>query len=350
MAQSSHFKRYRVLIVDDSEVACDMLSALFSMATDFDIVGIARNGQEGVEMARRLAPDLITMDLHMPVMNGYDAVEQIMADTPASILVITSFREAETAFRCINLGALDLMDKPDLDCLNDAQFIRNFLDQGRLLASTKVIRRPMVRRKPVIIPKSLFTRPMAGTADHLVAIASSTGGPQALNLLLSAIPADFPAAILIVQHLAAGFEGGLVTWLNKSTSLQVELATENAPLQAGRVLIAPPGTHVGVNDDRSVKFIKAAPVAGHRPSAKFLFEGAAGVYGPECTGVILTGMGGDGAEALGHIKMAGGLTIAQDQGSCIIYGMPKVAVDLGTAKEIVALNEIPARLIDWVGN
>ncbi len=350
MTVSDAMRRYRVLIVDDSEVACDMLSALFSMATDFDIVGIARNGREGVEMAKRLAPDLITMDLHMPVMNGYDAVEQIMADTPASILVITSFREAETAFRCINLGALDLMDKPDLDCLNNAQFIRDFLDQGRLLASTRVIRRPMVRRKPVIIPKTLFTKPLAGTADHLVAIASSTGGPQALNQLLSAIPDSFPASILIVQHLAAGFENGLVSWLKKATELDIELATDGAPLLAGKVFIAPPGQHVGVNDDRSVRFIKADPVAGHRPSAKFLFEGAAGVYGPECTGVILTGMGGDGAEALGHIKMAGGLTIAQDQDSCIIYGMPKVAVDLGTAKEIIPLADIPARLIDWVGN
>ena len=349
---------YRVLIVDDAELAVDMLSTIFSYSTDFSVVGIARNGREGVEMAQQLSPDLITMDLHMPIMDGYDAVEEIMSKAPASIFVITSHREAETAFRCINSGALEVMDKPDLDCLKNPTFIRRFLDQARLLASTKVIRRPCSRRK---IPQPVSSKaispvsskalsPVPARADHLLAIASSTGGPQALHRIFVSLPKDFPAAILVVQHLAKGFERGLVSWLSKASKVSVKLAEDKDVLRAGTIFIAPPDIHVGVGEDRCVRYIDAEPIAGHRPSAKYLFESGADVYGPECTGLILTGMGSDGAKALGQIKLAGGLTLAQDEQSSIIYGMPKVAVELGSAKEVISIDSIPSRLIDWVGN
>jgi len=344
---------FRVLVVDDSDVARDILCMLFGMSTDFEVVAVASDGRQAVQLAERLAPDLITMDLHMPVMDGFEAVEHIMASHPAAILVITSYREAETAFRCINLGALDVIDKPDLDCLDSPTFVHDFLDQARLLASTRVIRRPMLRHGTPASPRPLpvvtvSVRPTSGRAAHLVAIAASTGGPQALSQVLSGLPHEFPAAVLIVQHLAAGFEDGLVSWLGTTTSLPVALAVHGAPLVAGHVFVARPGQHVGVDDFRSIQFIDAAPVAGHRPSAKFLFETAAAVYGPECTGVILTGMGDDGAEALGHIKMTGGLTIAQDEASSTIYGMPKVAAELQTAGDILPIGAIADRITRWV--
>jgi len=339
----------RILIVDDSEMACDMLCALFSQGDDFEVVGCAHDGRQGVEMAKRLTPDLITMDLHMPTMTGYEAVERIMAHHPAAILVITSYREAETAFRCINLGALDVMDKPDLDSVNDADFVETFLSQARLLASTKVIRRPMSRALAAKSkPKATIAKVPKEMAKHLVAVASSTGGPLALSRLLAGLPMDFSAPILVVQHLAPGFEDGLVSWLGSVGPLDVSIAVSGEALLPAHVYMARPGVHLAVDDERRVVFPDEPPERGHRPSAKYLFESAARVFGVECTGVILTGMGSDGAKELGDIRAAGGLTIAQDEATSAIYGMPRAAVSLGSAKEVLALESIGPRLVEWV--
>ena len=379
---------YKVLIIDDSDVAREMLLSIFALSNDFSVIGVAKDGKEGVEKACRLQPDLITMDLHMPVMDGYEAVERIMSREPAPILVITSYKEAETAFRCIALGALDVIDKPGLYDLDDDAFVEEFLDRARLFASTRVIRRiaashyrddvederisqdSVLAEPPKVLPSPLVSdpyirkavpspggigstslsgaSPVGEVAFHLVAIASSTGGPQALCEILSQFPSDFPAAILIVQHLSAGFEEGFATWLDGHTDLSVAIALDGAPLLTGSVLIAPPGKHVVVSESRTVQYWPAPPVASHIPSAKFLFESAASVYGPQATGVILTGMGSDGSQEIGAIKKAGGLTIAQDEATSIIYGMPGVASQLGTVGEIRPLEEIAERIISWV--
>jgi len=402
---------YKVLIVDDSDVARQLLMSIFALSDDFLVVGVAENGQQGFEKACSLRPDLITMDLHMPVMNGYKAVEIIMSEQPAPIMVITSYKESETAFRCIALGALDVLDKPGLYDLEDTFFIDEFLDRARLLATTRVIRRISSGLKKDSTPSGCnrdnvspdcsresgespakskqisaemsreaqnidaveFSATTNGfsisvdsdrafdsgisfdsagitnlASEHLVAIASSTGGPQALCEFLKDIPADFPAAILIVQHLSAGFEEGFALWLSGHTPLNVKIAEDGELLSSGSVLIAPPGKHVIVTQGRLVKFHEALPVASHKPSAKFLFESAALVYGAQATGVILTGMGSDGSVEIGEIKKAGGLTIGQDEETSIIYGMPGVAAKLGTVTEILPVEKIAPRVVSWV--
>jgi two-component system chemotaxis response regulator CheB len=370
---------YKVLIVDDSDVARQMLLAIFALSDDFSVIGVAENGQDGFEKTCRLKPDLVTMDLHMPVMDGYEAVERIMYTEPVPILVITSYKEAETAFKCIALGALDVIDKPGLYDLDDDSFVEEFLDRARLFATTRVIRRiaasyyrDQVTIKPqaaslsesdALITDSDYVEVVSSVnptissvneplknraAFHLVAIASSTGGPQALCEILSGLPPDFPAAVLIVQHLSAGFEDGFAKWLGGHTELPVQVAWDGAPLIPGTVLIAPPGKHVIVSESKIVKYFDAPPVASHIPSARYLFESAAAVYGSQSTGVILTGMGADGSEEIGRIKNAGGLTIGQDEASSVIYGMPGVAAKLGTVSEIRPIEEIAGRIVSWV--
>lgn len=367
---------HKVLIVDDSDLARQMLLSIFAVSDDFSVVGIAENGKDGLEKACLLKPDLITMALHMPVMDGYEAVEQIMSTVPVPILVITSSTEAEAAFKCVALGALDVIDKPAFYNLDDDSYVQRFLERARLFATTKVHRMIVSShcRYPVEPPEiseqaasqaeascSEFSvdtcQSIVSTSDdifedrpaeNLVAIASSTGGPQALCQLLSTLPPDFPAAILIVQHLSAGFEEGFATWLGRHTELAVSVALDGAPLLPGTVLLAPPGKHIVISESKMVKYYNAPPVASHIPSARYLFESAAAVYGPRSTGVILTGMGSDGSEEIGRIQSAGGLTIGQDEASSIIFGMPGVAAKLGTVTEIMPLEDIAERIVGWV--
>ena len=363
---------YKVLIVDDSDVARQLLMSIFALSDDFTVIGVACDGREGFDKACRLKPDLITMDLHMPVMDGYESVERIMSEVPAPIMVITSYKEAETAFRCIALGALEVIDKPGLYDLEDDSFVEDFLDRARLLATTRVIRRiasPGMRdvkgslhdlesfpEKPysqnihvypghdIPVPERLSD----DRAEHLLAIASSTGGPQALCEILKRLPETFPAAVLIVQHLSAGFEEGFASWLGSHSTLPVAVAGDGDPLLPGQVLIAPPGKHIVVSSSRNVEYFDSPPVASHIPSARFLFESAAEVYGSECTGVILTGMGADGSKEIGLVKSAGGLTIAQDEATSVIFGMPGVASRLGTINEVLPLGRIADRIVKWV--
>lgn len=348
-------RRLRVLIVDDSEMACDLIELLFSQSAEFEVVGRAANGQEALAMNEELHPNLITMDLHMPVMDGYEAVEHIMASAPVPILVITSYREAETAFRCINLGAVEVMDKPTLEQINDETFVKRFLSEARFLAGTRVISRPRLRhRSPPPDeetprnPEPPPPPPIAwGSPRRLVTIATSTGGPKALSLLLAELPPDFPCGILVVQHLEAGFEGGLIKWLAGCTELPVLLAVDGASIPPGVVCFAPPGRHLHVTEHHCIRLGDEPSIGGHRPSARHLFSSAALAYGPNCAGVILTGMGDDGAKELGLIREAGGLTIAQDEASCVLFGMPRVAAELGTAERILSLDRIAETLVTW---
>mgnify|MGYP001587503488 FL=1 len=339
-------------MVDRFTASRDLFTKIFAVSTDFTLVGQTSSGQRAIKLVKRLQPDLVILDPHCLDDGGYETVSDILQERKVAILVVTTSAQAETAYRCLELGALEVVSKPDDKCKDDPSYIRDFLNHARMLVATSTVRLPNDKKK-VNRNSGIFSThmPKRGLpADFIVTIAASTGGPQALSQLLGALPRSLPAAVLIVQHLGVGFEEGLISWLDSTSSLDVKLAKNGLPLLVGTVYVCPPDYHLAVTKRRSVELVDEEPVAGQKPSATYLFESGAAVFGSRCTGVILTGMGGDGAEALDDIRLAGGLTIAQDEATSAVYGMPRVAAELGSAREILSLAEIAPRLVSWLGS
>jgi two-component system chemotaxis response regulator CheB len=351
-------------------VARTLLVSILESDPGLSVVGQATNGREAVEMAARLQPDVITMDVHMPVMDGLEATRQIMERTPRPIVFVSANdpKEVRGSFRALEAGALAVLGKPNGPTSPD------FPRQAAELKSTVkamsgmrvVTRRP--RRDvgaPPSAPPDGLARPLgAGGAPapepdvfrelpaaeqrrvDLVAIGSSTGGPAALAKILGALPADLPVPVLVVQHITPGFDRGLAEWLDGISPLTVGLARDGQPLRPGEVLIAPCDSHLGVSSaNRTAVLAQGGAVDGHRPSATQLFTSVARAYGRHVLGVILTGMGEDGATGLVSVQQAGGWIVAQDEASCVVYGMPAAAVARGVVNEQVALDDVASTIL-----
>jgi two-component system chemotaxis response regulator CheB len=340
----------RILIVEDTLVARELLVSILQSVPGLQVVGTARNGVEGVRLAKRLKPDVITMDIHMPEMDGFEATRQIMAETPRPVVMISASLnkdERHLTFNALQAGALSVLEKPTID---DPPEVYDYLaTQLKLMAEVKVVRRwsdtkPRIR-KPEPIPEPPTFKRNGKSKIQLVAIASSTGGPGVLGTILKSLPADFPVPILIVQHITAGFAEGLATWLNQQTPLEVRLARHADELETGQVLIAPDNYHMRVNSMGLISLDKGAPEHGLRPAANRLFDSVARVYGATAIGVILTGMGSDGAEGLRTLRETGAHTIAQDQATSVVFGMPAVAIELGAAEQVLPTNKIAGSIM-----
>lgn len=354
----------RVLVVDDSPLFADAITGILEADPGYQVVGVASHGRQAVEMTRRLRPAVITMDVHMPVMGGLEAIDAIMADTPTPILVVTSDPRASTGqelhFEALRRGALDVHPKPQAWPGSQADQ-RALREQLRLLSRVAVVRHLAGHRhlwRAERVGNWRDSRPPAAAAatpplwpDHVeaprgrvVAIAASTGGPAALAKILEALPADFPAPVLITQHIAVGFSESFASWLDGVSPLEVTLARQGEPLRDGAVLVAPDGVHLKVTPQGRVDLDAGPPIDGHRPSGTALLSSVAQVYGPRGVGLILSGMGADGARGLEELRRAGGVTLAQDEASCVVFGMPKVALETHAASRAVALAEIPRAL------
>lgn len=348
----------RVLITDDSPAIALLLRALFEREADFSVVGVACNGQEAVQQVLALKPDVVTMDIRMPQMDGFEATRQIMAHQPTPIVVISSGvddEELRTTFRAIEAGALAVIEKPPGP--QDPAFARirrELVDTVRAMAEVKVIRRrhrpAPAAVTPLAAPLSRFTTD--STSPEVLAIGCSTGGPAALQLILSRLPAGFPLPILVVQHMSPGFVGGLLHWLQGSTALRLQLAQEAQPLLPGQVYFAPDGQHLQLQRgaDGLLSRLSADPaVNGFRPSATVLLRAVAEVCGPRSIGLLLTGMGDDGAAGLLAMRHAGAHTLAQDEASSVVFGMPGSAIALGAVDEVLPLQRMVAALLLRVG-
>jgi two-component system chemotaxis response regulator CheB len=329
----------RVLVADDSELFRDVLARVIVAEPGFEVVALAADGNAAAAYARTVKPDVITMDLHMPDADGFSGIARIMAETPTPILVLTANRAEAVGFRALSLGALDILEKPhattDLD--DYGRLLRSRL---RLLAGVKVIRHVRGLRERAA-QRAART---AGRAD-LVAIGASLGGPRALATLLRGLPAGFPAPIAVVQHIADGFTEGLASWLASESRLDVRTARDGDRLRPGRVLVAPTGRHLLVADGVA-RLSDAPPVDTFKPSVTPLFLSAASAYGPRACGVILTGMGRDGADGLRAIKEAGGPTLAQDEATSAVFGMPRAAIELGAVDRVLPLDEVARALVE----
>lgn len=324
----------KVLVVDDSATAREVLIHLINSSSDMRVVGAATDGVEAVEMAERLRPDIITMDIIMPRVGGPEAIERIMHSAPTPIVVVTGntiTEEVRATFESLESGALAIIPRPvgvDPKGLEAEQLLRTL----RLMSEIKVVRR--LKRRPA--RSALAGGGYAEAQAHafrVVAIGASTGGPSALKTILSELRKDFPVPVLVVQHIAPGFVDGFVTWLRDSAAMSVELARHGEPLAPGRIYVAPDGAHLGVDRDERIALIvpPSKSVGALCPSAGYLFESMVRVYGPQAVGVLLTGMGRDGADGLLAMKRAGAITIAQDKESSVIHGMPGEAIALGAA-------------------
>ena len=337
------------LIAEDSPTTAELLCRMLESDPEIRVVGTAPNGERAVAMTRELRPNVVVMDVHMPLLNGFEATQRIMTEVPTPIVIVSStinVHETAVSMRALELGALALLEKPVAP--NHPEFddmCRRFVATVRALSGVKVVRRWTTTASGVSRRPS--ARPAAPIAE-IVAVAASTGGPAALYRLLSSVPPDFDAPILIVQHMSPGFVEGFAEWLNGGTRLSVCVARNKARLEPGRVYVAPDDCQLGLSDATTIDVSGTLPIDGFRPSGTHLFRSVGAAYGKKALGIILTGMGRDGVEGLRALREAGGRVVAQDEASSIVFGMPGVTVAEGIAHDVLPLEVIGPRLGEWV--
>jgi two-component system chemotaxis response regulator CheB len=338
-----------VLVVEDSPVAREFLVYILDSDPEIKVVGIATNGKRALEALKDIKPGVITMDIHMPEMDGFEATRRIMQTSPTPIVIVTASldpREVGTSFRAIEAGALAVVARPQ--GLGHPEFesnARELIQTVKLMSEVKVVKR-WNRARVVPLAPAVREIDVDGARGEIevVAIGASTGGPIALQTLLSGLPKDFPAPVLIVQHIAMGFTDGFVRWLNQTSCLPVHLAAHGEAMLSGHVYVAPDGFQMGLNINGRIVLSHDPPEYSLRPSVSFLFRSVAEVYEGKAVGVLLTGMGKDGAVELQLMKKRGAITFAQDAESSVVHGMPGEAIKLEAATYVLPPPKIAAAL------
>jgi two-component system chemotaxis response regulator CheB len=338
-------RRLRVLIVDDSPLHRQILTGVLIRDPGLEIAGYAANGIEAIKAVEQLRPDVITMDDRMPIMGGLEAARRIMRHCPTPIVMVTAaggVRGRDVTDAALAAGVLAVQDKRALassDALAASELVRVVTS----MAAVRLVRR---RREPTLPPGTVLPglRAVTRRGPEVVAIGASTGGPQAIRAIVSRLPANFPWPILVVQHTTAGYSNTLVDWLRAETPLKVEIARDGQAFDRPGIYVAPTERHMVVRA-RHLVLLDTPPSSLHRPSATVLFQSVARAYGAHAIGVLLTGMGDDGAVGLSEMKQAGALTIAQDELSSVVFGMPAEAIRLGAADHILPPESIPAVLL-----
>lgn len=337
MGDDSRPRRVKVLVVEDSLVVRKHLLHILGRDPEIEVIGTAGDGQEALTLLDRLQPDVITMDIVMPRMNGFDATRRIMETHPVPIVIISgSYEPAEvsTTFEAVAAGAVAFIQRPAGAGSPDAEGeAATLLRTVKLMAEVKVVRR-WPRRGAGAAPDQTVQAAQSAPVS-LIAIGASTGGPAVVQTILARLPADLPASVLVVQHIDQGFVGGFVTWLQGSSALPILLVSDGERVQPGHVYVAPPGRHTGVTASGTFELGDGPPEHGMRPSVSSLFRTLARSHGARAAGVLLTGMGRDGAEELRMMKDAGAVTIAQDEASSVVFGMPGEAIRLGAARYVL---------------
>ena len=340
----------KVLIVDDSRVQQEFLAHILTSDPDIEIVGFAGSGDEAIEKTRLKKPDIITMDIHMPGMDGYEATRAIMETVPVPIVIVSSSlkaKEVAGTFKSLEAGALAVVYTPP--GMEDPDFLRarkELIRIVRLMSEVKVIRRfPRVIRKSQITESVEWTKVKDRKPMKIIAIGASTGGPMALQTIFSRLPGDLPVPVLVVQHIAKGFIKGFKEWLASSSSVNIKIAEDNEPLEAATIYLAPDDYHMELSSDFKIKLNDLPPENGLRPSVNYLFRSVAKHAGSEASGILLTGMGKDGAEGLKTMKEIGASTFIQNQESSVVFGMPGEALRIGAADQALPPEAIAEVLV-----
>jgi two-component system chemotaxis response regulator CheB len=348
---SSEHVAATVLVVDDSAFMRRMIAQIIDASPEFRVIGVARNGLDALRQIHALNPQIVTLDVEMPELDGLQTLGYIMSETPRAVVVLaatTTAGSVDLTLRCLELGAVDFVRKPSgpisLDLANVSERLFHALRAAAQvnLASVRALGRP------AYVPPAPRRRPPAAAAGA-VGIACSTGGPRALAEVIPALPAELDAAVLVVQHMPRGFTRSLASRLDSMSRMHVTEATDGEVVEVNRVYLAPGGQHMRVATDaaglRRIALDESPPVWGVRPSADPLFTSIASHFGRASVGVVLTGMGRDGAEGLFAIREAGGAAIVQDRASSTIYGMPLAALQRAGADRIAPLSEVAASIV-----
>lgn len=340
-------KIIRVMLVDDSGLVRDMIRAILESEPGIVVVGEASNGVEAIAGVASLKPDIVTMDIEMPVMGGLEAIERIMAEHPVPILVVTALTGVRTAFAAISRGALDVIEKPDISIEN----VQTFIHKIRYLAKVDVFAHlNVMKRQSGTVGISVAAVQKSLLKGGIVAIAASTGGPQAIHAILSHLPAIFPFPIVITQHIAGGFTQGMVDWLNSGSPLTVVMASNGACLVPGYVYVNPAEHSMMITGQGMIILGDQDAGQVYHPSCNTLLASVATAYRERAIGLIMSGMGDDGVSGMQAIREAGGATLAQDAASSVIFGMNRLAVERGYIDKIVPLVDITAELMRRVGS
>lgn len=344
-----------VLVVEDSPVACEFLLGILGNDPEIRVVGTACDGEAAVDAMRRIRPHVITMDIHMPRMNGLEATRRIMETTPVPIVIVSgseNLQEVETTFDAMEAGAVAVLRRPfGLGHPDHAATAQELVRTVKLMSEVKVVRRwprrPAGPSNSVPAPMGLVEK---NAKARIVAIGASTGGPPVLQTILAALPGDLPIPVVIVQHMAAGFSQGFIEWLSTSSALPIEAGHHNDMMKPGHVYLAPDDYQMKVGHGGRILLTRDPPENGLRPSVSYLFRSVAEVYGRDAAAVLLTGMGRDGAEELRLLKDKGAFTVAQDKESSVVHGMPGEAIRLDAATLVLPPEKIAVALTHLVRN
>lgn len=341
-------KPIRVLIVEDSAVVSEHLRRIISADPRFEVTGVAASGEEALAVIENSAPDVISMDIHLPGIQGFEATRRIMARRPTPIVMVSGIQvhEMTLTMKALQAGALSVVEKPVGTTHKDYQTVANKLcTQLAIMSEVKVVRQREGSRR-LAEPPAAERDP--GNPYRVLGIAASTGGPNALMQLFTALGGTFPLPIVVVQHMTAAFLEGFAEWLTNVTPLPITVVKDRVELQAGCVYLAPCDTRHLVVQGTFAVAQEGLPVGVHRPSANILFSSMANSLGPAAIGALLTGMGDDGAEGIHELRRAGAYTIAEDESTAVVYGMPGAAVQLGAIRESLPLGAIAPRILELV--
>ncbi|KPU28196.1 chemotaxis protein CheY [Caloranaerobacter sp. TR13] len=345
----------KVLVVDDSAFMRKIISDILSSDEIIEVIGTAKNGKDALDKVSYLNPDVITLDIEMPVMDGIEALREIMKKFRKPVVMLSSLTSqgAEATLRALEYGAVDFITKPTNIFKVGSQEKKEEIIKKVKVAANAVLLNTVIDNHIVSKNNSIAITNKEEKMDYIVALGTSTGGPRALQAIIPALPNEINAALVVVQHMPQGFTKSLANRLNSMSHIVVKEGEDGELVRRGHCYIAPGGYHmtldeVGVNKVY-IRLNKEKPVSGHRPSVDVLMESVAKIKYLKKIGVILTGMGSDGSQGIKHIKENNGFTIAQDEKSCVVYGMPKAAINIGGISKVLSLESIPNEILNKLG-
>ncbi len=346
----------KVLVVDDSAYTRQTMKKIIEEDASLEVAGIASDGIDAMAKVLRLRPDIITLDFEMPNMDGFSFLRWLMRERPTPVIMVSSHADSRTVFRALELGAADFIAKPTRRASTELQTIEK--DLIRKIKGIKKVRLDILSRNLELLEQEEEPgeQKQVRTGRHVVdvvAVGSSTGGPAALQIILTRLPSDFPAAMVISQHMPRGFTGPMAERLDRMCQLRIKEAADGDAITRGTVYICPGGFHLGIKkhgEGEEITLREGRLTEKYIPSVDHMMSSVAEAYGPAAVGVILTGMGNDGKQGMLEIKKQGGYTIAESEETAVVFGMPGEAIKNGAVETILPLQEIPAQIIRIVNN
>jgi two-component system chemotaxis response regulator CheB len=349
MMQDNKLKQIKALIIDDSAFSRQTIKGILEKAPNIEVAGVAVDGHDGMSKILKFKPDVVTLDLEMPGMDGFTLLRWIMEERPLPVIVVSSFGDNTTVFKALELGAVDFVVKPTKKASSELKEIES--DLLRKVTDITSLRMEKIKRTISLLGRSELVsdfRSSEGNGIEMIAIGASTGGPAAIQTIVTRLPGNFPSAMIISQHMPRGFTKQFANRISKISAVMVKEAEHGEPVENGKVLVCPGGHHMAMQRTGgkvSVVIKESSTNDRYIPSIDMMMKSAAEIYGSKLMGIVLTGMGSDGKAGMLEIKKGGGFTIAESEESSVVFGMPQEVIVSGGANMVLPLEEIPAEII-----